>query len=81
LERGQAARRECLHVKIAGVKQRKNITVTVCRTPEEVEGAEREFLRRLTPSERILSKEALIKNKRATGRPKDLIDLDELEKL
>jgi hypothetical protein len=29
----------------------------------------------------FLSKEALIKNKRATGRPKDLLDLDELEKL
>ena len=29
----------------------------------------------------FLSKAALIKNKRATGRPKDLLDLDELEKL
>ena len=28
----------------------------------------------------FLSKAALIKNKRATGRPKDLLDLDELEK-
>ena len=33
---------------------RKNITITVCRTPEEVEKAEREFLRKLTPAERIL---------------------------
>ncbi len=29
----------------------------------------------------FLSKTALIKNKRATGRPKDLLDLDALEKL
>jgi len=29
----------------------------------------------------FLSKAALIKNKRATGRPKDVLDLDELEKL
>ncbi len=29
----------------------------------------------------FLSKAALIKNKRATGRPKDLLDLDALEKL
>ena len=28
----------------------------------------------------FLSKAALIKNKRATGRPKDLVDLDELER-
>jgi len=28
----------------------------------------------------FLSKAALIKNKRATGRPKDLLDLDELER-
>jgi hypothetical protein len=48
----------------------------------------------LTPAERILltwqlsleqwefkgSKAALIKNKLATGRPKDLVDLDELER-
>ena len=28
----------------------------------------------------FLSKDALIKNKRATGRPKDLVDLEELER-
>jgi hypothetical protein len=28
----------------------------------------------------FLSKAALIKNKRATGRPKDLLDLDQLER-
>jgi hypothetical protein len=28
----------------------------------------------------FLSKAALIKNKRATGRPKDLLDLEDLEK-
>ena len=28
--------------------------MTICRTPEEVERAEREFLRKLTPAERIL---------------------------
>jgi hypothetical protein len=42
------------HVKIAAVKLRKNITVTVCRTSEEVERAEQQFLRELTPADRIL---------------------------
>jgi len=42
------------HAKIPEVKDRRDIIVTVCRTPEEVEKAEREFLRKLTPAERIL---------------------------
>jgi len=40
--------------------------------------ATRENARKVTIP--FLSKAALIRNKRATGRPKDLLDLEELEK-
>ena len=40
--------------KIVEVRDRRDITLTICRTPVEVEKAEREFLRKLTPAERIL---------------------------
>ena len=35
------------------MKPRKDVTVTVCRTPKEVEKAQREFLEKLTPADRI----------------------------
>ena len=35
------------------MNERKNVTVTVCHTPEEVEDAERQFLEKLTPADRI----------------------------
>ena len=35
------------------MKKRGNITGTVFRTPEQLEKSEREFLRKLTPAERI----------------------------
>ena len=41
------------HAKIHLVNPRENITGRLCRTPEEVELAEREFLDKLTPEERI----------------------------
>jgi hypothetical protein len=40
-------------IKSSTMKERKNVTVTVCRTPEEVEKAKRQFLERLTPTDRI----------------------------
>ena len=33
--------------------ERRNITITLCRTPDEVAEAERAFLERLSPAERI----------------------------
>jgi hypothetical protein len=39
--------------KIGLVKARKNVTGRLCRTREEVEIAEREFLDKLTPEDRI----------------------------
>lgn len=35
------------------MRERKNVSLRICRTPEEVDKAEREFLEKLTAAERI----------------------------
>jgi hypothetical protein len=66
IQLGRAPNRIDLLTSITGVTTDEALA---CRAPAELDGI----------PVFVLSKEALIRNKRAVGRPQDIVDLDTLE--